>query len=139
ILNLLVAKKNVKLSAILTSLMPVLILYGIPLYFGQNVNEAVVVNTMGLFIACTIPFIIFSIKRYFKTILFLNIFVFAIHISIQVYKVYYMFPVTSDFVYYIQRNFLLIFLFQVCVWQFLFWLLFSTYQKNERYQGALKE
>lgn len=139
VLNLLIAKRSVKLSAVLTSLVPVIILYAIPLYFGQNVNEAVVVNTMGFFIACTIPFIIFSIKRNFNTILFLNIVVFVIHIGIQVYKVYYMFPVTSDLVYYFQRNFLLIFLFQVCVWQFLFWLLYSTYQKNERYQGALKE
>ena len=133
-------KKSIKISAYLTSFIPVLVLYiypfiGIP---DQSVNEALFINMMGLFITCPIPFILFSAKRDFKAILLFNIGVFFLHAIIQFNHVYYRLPVESDLVFYFQRNFLLLFIFQFSIWQILFWVLYSSYVKNERYQDALK-
>ncbi len=137
---LLVLKKCLKSSAYLTTSIPIVVLYLIPAIAipDQNVNEAILINIMGLFVACTIPFILFSAKRDFSTILWINIGVFLLHSVILYYNVFYRLPVQSDLVWYFQRNYLLLFLFQCSIWQFLFWLFYSNYRKAERYQEALK-
>lgn len=140
LIALLMVKKCLKLSAYITSSIPVIVLYLIPVLAipNQNVNESILINIMGLFIACTIPFILFSAKRDFSTILWINIGVFSLHSIILYYNVFYRLPVNSDLVLYFQRHYLLHFLFQFSIWQFLFWLLYSNYRKSERYQEALK-
>ena len=140
IISFMMIKKSLKASAYLTSMIPVLIIYVIPFIAipNQNVNEAIFVNMMGMFITCPIPFILFSAKRDFKTILLFNIAVFCLNVIIQFQNVFHRVPIESDMVLYFQRNFLLLFLFQFGIWQILFWLLYGAYIKNERYQDALK-
>jgi signal transduction histidine kinase len=137
---LLVLRKSLTVSAYLTSCIPVFVLYALPPLAipDQSIDEAIVINIMGLFVACTIPFMLFSVKRDFRTILWLNIGIFSLHSLVLFHNVFYRLPVASDLVFYFQRNYLLLFLFQCSIWQFLFWLLYSNYMKSEDYQQALK-
>jgi signal transduction histidine kinase len=137
---LLLLRKSLTASAYLTSFIPVVVLYVIPPLAipNQSVDEAILINIMGLFVACTIPFMLFSVKRDFMTILWLNMGIFSLHSVVLFHNVFYRLPVESDLVFYFQRNYLLLFLFQCSIWQFLFWLLYSNYMKSEHDQQALK-
>jgi signal transduction histidine kinase len=139
--SIVIGRKNTKLGIYITCFIPVIILYVYPLLFipEQVVNEILLINIMALYLACTVPFILFNIRKDKVAIVILNVLIFLVHLGIQYRTVYHIVPVTTDLVIYFQNNYVILLLFQFCVWQFFFWLLYATYDKNERYQNALKQ
>jgi hypothetical protein len=141
VLALLIGRYHLRLSKFITISIPILILYVYPTLFIPNrgINESMIVNITGIYLACTIPFILFRTDTNFKTILIVNVLIFAIHLYIQYYTVFLTLPVKSDLILYFQTNYTILVIYQCCIWQFIFWVLYNTYNRNEKYQRELKE
>ena len=142
VLSIFFSRRSQKISIYITCCIPLFILYVYPVFFMpyQIINESLVINMLTLYLACTLPFILFNISKEMTSIVALNIIIFLVHIIIQYKNVYYTtLPLKGDLVMYFRENYIVLLLFQTCVWQFFFWLLYTTYSKNERYQKALKE